>query len=111
MIWYDDLYFGDSVAHGRRVLIYKINHRKLHPMVYLLVVNPDSESVLEIIPSSCFLQKNYPADHLKIAGICGTRREAKEKCTELIGQVYREQGDLDVAGYLDRRQREKEKKP
>ncbi len=105
MLWYDDLCVGTSVARGHRILIYKINHRKLHPVVYLLALNSDSSSVLEIIPSSCFLQKNYPTDSLSIIGICGNRREAKEMSRDLIEQVWREQGDFDLAAYFDRRQK------
>ena len=77
-------------------------------MVYLLALNSDSSSVLEIIPSSCFLQKNYPTDGLRIIGICGNRREAKEMCRSLIEEVWREQGDFDLASYWERRQKKEQ---
>lgn len=100
MEWYDSPVLGNSVAKRYEKIKRKINRKKVHPSVYLLVVSKTGKYPLEIIPSPVLLQKNYPADDLLVIGMAGTVTEKKELIQAVLTQVYEARGDFDVKEYL-----------
>ena len=48
------------------------------------------------------LQEAYPAGALAVVGMAGTRQEAFSLVEKIIGDMYRERGDVnDIAAYLE----------
>lgn len=101
MFWYNDLYLGKKCLHRAERLKYKIANRVPHRTVYLIVLGQSCNSVLEIIPSVQLLQEAYPRDHLRIIGMAASRGEAMELTRQIIDEVYRLQGNFDVAAFME----------
>lgn len=101
MFWYDNLYLGKHCILRVNRLKYKITHRIPHPTVYLIALPRSENSVLEMIPSQMLMQKLYPKDDLRIIGMGADRGEAMELMRQIIDEVYREQGNFDVAAFMD----------
>lgn len=99
MIWYDHLFLGRQCRQRANRLKYKIANRLMHPGVYLLVLPQTKGAVLEIIPSVLLLQENYPTDQLVIVGMAATKTEALGLVEEIVGKMYAQQGDFDLAAY------------
>ena len=100
MKWYTDLYLGKSITRRYRMLQYKITHKKIHPTAYLITLAQKDGRILEIIPSTCLLQRVWPDNNLFILGMAGSRKEAIDLAGEILIEVYREHGDFDLRSWL-----------
>lgn len=100
MIWYDHMFLGKKCHAKANRLKYKISNRLAHQGVFLIVLPQSEHAVLEIIPSVLLLQKNYPAEDLKIVGMASTRNEALSLLEYIIGEMYRTQGNFDVSAFM-----------
>ena len=81
MYWYRHLYFDKKCIH----------HVNL----------PRREgALLELIPSILLQQSRYPRESLCIIGMGSSRGQALELMRQIIDTVYREQGNFDIASYL-----------
>lgn len=101
MFWYDNLYLGKKCLRQAGRLKYKIANRIPHRAVYLIVLPQSEHSVLEMIPSTALLQEAYPRENLRVIGMGASRGEALELIRQIIDEVYRQQGDFDVAAFMD----------
>ncbi len=100
MIWYDSMFVGTGCQSKLKMLKRQISHRAAHPPVYLITLPTADHRVLEIVPSALLLQKQYPADDLRIIGMACTRREAIGIVQQLVSESFRERGDADIEAYL-----------
>lgn len=101
--WYEHLICGPTISRRRcRKIKYKVANFQVQPVVYLIVQNEKARDLLEIIPSTVLLQKNYPSDGLKAVGLASTRQEALRVTEKLIRDMYVRQKDFDIERYMDR---------
>ena len=102
MIWYDHMLLGKTCRKRAGRLKDKISRRQVHPGVYLIVLPEHGSALLEVIPSMQLLQEAYPAGALAVVGMAGTQQEAFSLVEKIIGDMYRERGDVnDIAAYLE----------
>ncbi len=100
MVWYDSMFLGTGCQSKFKMLKRRISHRAMHPPVYLITLPTGDHRVLEIIPSSQLLQKNYPTDDLRIIGMTYTRGEALGFVEKIISESFRKRGDAEIEAYL-----------
>lgn len=101
MFWYDNLYLGKKCLRQVNRLKYKIVNRIPHRAVYLIVLPQNEHAVLEMIPSTSLLQEMYPRESLQVIGMGANRSEALELIRQIIDEVYQQQGNFDVAAYME----------
>lgn len=99
MYWYKYLYADKKVHHINR-LKYKIENGMPHKGVYLIHLPQREGALLEVIPSILLQQSRYPRKTLCIVGMGSSRGAALELTRQIIDEVYRKQGDFDLASYL-----------
>jgi hypothetical protein len=68
--------------------------------MYLIVLSPAKDELLELIPSEVFSQKHYPKKQLKIIGMTTRKRHALELVQEIITEIYEKTGTLQVKEYF-----------
>lgn len=101
MEWYEPLFLDPLVCRDYRLLKRKIIRRRPHPPVYLLVLpEASSGSLLEILPSSVLLQKNYPTQGQLVIGMAHSRSKAVEMTGELLCTVREEGYGFDLRAYM-----------
>ena len=94
MYWYRNLYFDKKYIHHINRLKYKIDG------VYLINLPKREGALLELIPSILLQQSRYPRESLCIIGMGKSRGQALELMRQIIDTVYHEQGNFDIASYL-----------
>ena len=100
MYWYRDLYFDKKYIHHINRLKYKIEHGKAHKGVHLINLPKREGALLELIPSILLQQSRYPRESLCIIGMGKSRGQALELMRQIIDPMYHEQGNFDIASYL-----------
>ena len=100
MYWYKNLYFDKKYIHHVNRLKYKIEHGEQHKSVYLINLPQYEGAILELIPSILLRQSRYPGECLCIIGMGKSRGQALELMRQIIDTVYHEQGNFDIASYL-----------
>ncbi|MGN0170246.1 MAG: hypothetical protein ACI39H_05710 [Lachnospiraceae bacterium] len=87
MIWYKNLYIGDSILEKKEIVLDKIQHNVLQPGIYVIVLAENGKDNFRIIHSLEFLQKSYPKDDLFVIGVAGGKQEAYELVTRMVQDV------------------------
>lgn len=99
MKWYQQLYVGDSIKHAKR-LKRKIEHNTITWDVFLITFASGDRNLLEILPATMLLQKNYPKDNLHIIGLARGQEEAFEVVRRVVEETYKQTGNVDIWNYL-----------
>lgn len=60
MIWYKDLYVGESIVHKTKKVKWKIMHNAGQIGIYVITLASNTQNLLDIIPSYELMQKGYP---------------------------------------------------
>ena len=103
MVWYDDLYLGNSLAdkpHKVKRIKWKIKHRAGTLNIYLIVLCRYGTNLLEILPSAQLLQKAYPKQDLYVVGLANGYRESLETAARIISDVYQQTDGFAVRKYF-----------
>ena len=101
MIWYEDLYVGNSIIHKKNKIIWKIRHNAGQLNIYVIALASNDKNLLDIIPAQELLQKGYPRQQLYIVGLAKGYDEAVEVAVSIINEVYQKTGAFAVRKYLD----------
>lgn len=107
MIWYDDLYVGESIVHKTKKIKWKICHNAGQWNIYVIALASNRENLLDIIPSRELLQKGYPKKELCVVGLAGGYEEALEVAASIVEEVYRSTGAFRIEPYLKEKRRTK----
>lgn len=107
MIWYEDLYVGESIVHKTKKIKWKILHNAGQLNVYVITLASNKENLLDIIPSQELLQKGYPQKDLYVVGLAKGYDEAIEVAASIVDEVYRMTGAFRVEDYLNEKRRKK----
>lgn len=108
MIWYDELYVGESIVHKTKKIKWKICHNAGQINIYVIALASNSENLLDIIPSQELLQKGYPKSGLRIVGLAKGYDEAVTVAVSIVDEVYQKTGAFAVREYLERKRRDRE---
>lgn len=103
MIWYDNLYIGESISKKAakiKRIKWKINHNAGLLNIYIIVLCRYGTNLLEIIQTRELLQKSYPKGQLYVVGLAKGYDEAIETAAKIVVDVYQHTGGFQVKKYL-----------
>ena len=95
MIWYKDLYVGESIVHKTKKVKWKIMHNAGQIGIYVITLASNTQNLLDIIPSYELMQKGYPTKGYD---------EAIEVAASIVDEVYHSTGTFAVRAYLAEKQ-------
>lgn len=107
MVWYEDLYVGESILHKTKKIKWKILHNAGQPSVYVITLASNEKNLLDIIPFRELMQKGYPKKNLFVVGLAKGYDEAIEVAASIVDEVYRRTGTFAVRAYFDEKRRRK----
>lgn len=108
MIWYEDLYVGESIIHKKNKIKWKIRHNAGQIDIYVIALASNKENLLDIIPAQELLLKGYPKRQLSIIGLAKGYQEAVEVAASVVDEVYHETGGFAVRSYLAEKRKRRE---
>lgn len=100
MKWYDPLYVGESISGKENRLKWKIEHNWLTLSIYVIAFASNPDNLLDLIPAKELLQRGYPKKELHIIGLAKGYDEAVDLTVQIIDEVYKKTGAVDVRRYL-----------
>ncbi len=103
MIWYKDLYVGESIVHKTKKVKWKIMHNAGQIGIYVITLASNTQNLLDIIPSYELMQKVSE----KIWWLWDWQRammEAIEVAASIVDEVYHSTGTFAVRAYLAEKQ-------
>ena len=98
MIWYKDLYVGESIVHKTKKVKWKIMHNAGQIGIYVITLASNTQNLLDIIPSYELMQKGYPKKDMVVVGL------AKGYDESIVDEVYHSTGTFAVRAYLAEKQ-------
>ncbi len=103
MIWYDDLFLGQSISPRRKKrIIRKVNRRSVFGAEYLLTLPSNPDNLLDIISVRVVRQRYYPKKEMVVIGLAGNYEEAVLLAGEIITSVYKVSGSFRVKDYFQK---------
>ncbi|OYO51279.1 hypothetical protein C8E03_10137 [Lachnotalea glycerini] len=100
MIWYRNLYVGETARKRKHEIVWKVKHKAGMLGVYLISLSSNQENLLDIIDSSMLIQPYYEKEDIFIVGIACGYDEALELTTRIIETLYKKTGDFKIRQYL-----------
>lgn len=100
MKWYKNLYTGESVAHRKNRIKWKIIHNAGQIGLYVIALPSNEKNLLDLIPAWELMQKHYPKKQLYIIGLAGDYDEAVTLAAMIVCEAYAKTGSFCVADYL-----------
>ena len=103
MIWYDKMYFGESLADKPQKvkrIKWKIKHHAGTLDIYLIVLCRYGTNLLEILPAAQLLQKAYPKQNLYVVGMAKGYKEALETAARIVVDVYKKTDGFEVRTFF-----------
>ena len=97
---YKDLLVGDQIGYKKYQILWRLRHNKFQLGVYIILMAPDPQNLMEVIPASLLRQPYYQKQDLFVLGIAGSKKEAYELVRQLIEEVYRETGGVALREYI-----------
>ena len=105
MIWYDDLFVGESISPRRKKrIIRKVNRRSLLGGEYLLTLASNLDNLIDIINARVIRQRYYPKKEMVVVGLAGDYEEAMLLAGEIISGIYAVSGDFKVRDFFEKSQ-------
>lgn len=106
LVFYKNLYWGESVQKKQNKLLLRLAAGKLaKPGITLITYASNGSDLFDLIPAweEYFINKKK---ELFVLGIAGSKEEAEELSGEMICRVYKETGTLNVRDYFGYESRE-----
>lgn len=100
MVWYRELYVGESIVHKTNRIKWKIRHNAGQVNIYVITLASNTQNLLDIIPAQELLQKGYPKKDICVVGLAKGYAEALEVAVSIVEEVYRSTGTFAVRKYL-----------
>lgn len=103
MIWYDDLFVGESISpRKKKRIIRKVNRRSIFGSAYLLTLATNPENLIDIIETRVVRQRYYPTKDLVVIGLAGDQEEAMMLAGEIISGIYAVQGNFALREFFQK---------
>ena len=101
MVWYDDLFVGESISPRRKKrIIRKVNRRSILGAEYLLTLSANPDNLIDIISTQVVRQRYYPRKDLVVIGLAGNYEEALLLAGEIVSGIYAVQGDFNLREFF-----------
>ena len=107
MLFFENLYFGESIAPKADQILKKVNKNKVVSDLYMIALASNPDNMLDIIPEWEVMQKNYPKDSIKVIGLANGKKEAFSLVQFIIEESIQRTGSADVRVYLKERWEER----
>ncbi len=103
MVWYDDLFVGESIRPRRQKrIIRKVKKRSIFNAAYLLTLSANPQDLIDIIHTQVVRQRYYPKKGLVVIGLAGNYEEALQLAAEILVSLYTVQGNFGLREFLKR---------
>ena len=103
MVWYDDLFVGESIRPRRQKrIIRKVKKRSIFNAAYLLTLSANPQNLIDIIHTQVVRQRYYPKKGLVVIGLAGNYEEALQLAAEILVSLYTVQGNFGLREFLKR---------
>lgn len=103
MVWYDDLFVGESIGPRRQKrIIRKVKRRSIFNAAYLLTLSANPKDLIDIIQARVVCQRYYPRKRMVVIGLAGSYEEALCLASEILVSLYTVQGDFRLREFLKR---------
>ena len=103
MIWYQNLYIGQSIKRKAMKIKWKIRHNAGQLDIYVLTLASNPQNLIDLIPSTDLLQKHYPRKNLVVIGLAKGYDEAAMLAGEIISEVLKETRTTNVRDYIQKK--------
>lgn len=100
MIWYKAFYAGESIEHKKEKVKWKILHNAGQLDIYVIALSSNPENLLDIISAKELMQKSYPKKDMLVIGVDKGYDNAIELAGNIIMDVFRKTGSLNVRDYF-----------
>lgn len=101
MIWYDDLFVGESICkRSKKRIIRRLSRRIILRAEYLLTIASGPDNLIDIISIRVVRQRYYPRKDLAVIGLAGNYEEALILAGEIVSSVYTVQGDFNLREFF-----------
>lgn len=107
--FYCDLYVSRCWQKKKRMLMKKLEKKKLLPSVYIISLSQGKQNQLEIFSSVLLHQHVYDNTELFVVGIVDGYDEGLLFTQKMAEKVYEKTGAADIRHYILERQQEFEK--
>ncbi len=97
---YKNLLVGDQIGYKKYQILWRLRHNKFQVGIYVILMAPDPQNLMEVIPASLLHQSYYQKQDLFVLGIAGSKREAYELVRQLIEEVYKQTGGVALREYI-----------
>ncbi len=95
MIWYEDLFVGESITpRKKKRIIRSVRRRSPFNGAYILALASNPDNLIDIIPAKELHQRAYPCRRMFIIGLAGDYEEALSLAGGIVGGIYAVQGDF-----------------
>ena len=103
MVWYDDLFVGESIRPRRQKrIIRKVKKRSIFNAAYLLTLSANPQDLIDIIHTQEVRKRYYPNKALLDIGLAGNYEEALQLAAEILVSLYTVQGNFGLREFLKR---------
>ena len=103
MIWYDDLFVGQSISQRRKKrIIRKVKRRSILGAEYLLTLSANPDNLIDIISVQVVRQRCYPRKDLVVIGLEGNYEEALMIAGEIVTGIYAVQGNFKLREFFQK---------
>ena len=100
MIWYKDLYVGESIVHKTKKVKWMNMHYGGQIGIYVITLASNTQNLLDIIPSYELMQKGYPKKDMVVVGLAKGYDVAIEGAASIVEEVYHSTGSFAGRAYL-----------
>lgn len=103
MIWYDDLFVGESISDRKKKRIIRgVRKRSFFHNAYILTLSSNPDNLIDIISTKVLRQRYYPRKGLYVIGIAGDYDEAVLLAGTIVSSIYTAQGDFKLREFIVR---------
>lgn len=103
MIFFENLYLGESLASKSEQILKKLNNGKVIPNLFLVAISMNPDNMLDIIPQWEVMQKGYPNEAIQVIGLANGKKEAIALVQVIVEQALQETGSANARDYLNQR--------
>lgn len=101
MIWYDDLFIGESIrTRSKKRIVRRLNRRIILRTEYLLTIASNPDNLIDIISLRIVRQRYYPRKDLAVIGLAGNYEEALILAGEIVSSIYAVRGDFNLREFF-----------
>ena len=108
MTFYCNLYVSEDLEDKKEKVMQKLESNSMQPFVYVITLSQGEQNHLEFYSSLLYKQHIYENTPVFVVGIAKGYDDALYLVEAIAEDIYKKTNDLDIRGYIQRRQKEYE---